>query len=186
MVSGQKPQRLGFTLVELLIVIVVIAILAAISVVAYNNVQIRAEKSARQSEMVAWSNIFQLYRTEHDGWPAAMTVGQTYCLGTGFPIGAGDVARCRDYNSTDTGYPESDSVALMEQLKTVATLPTSKKVPIKEQTVGPYVQYESGGTYDRALRITQVFPLGAGTCPDGTAQQFANADMLWCEIILEL
>lgn len=33
----------GFTLVELLIVIVVIAILAAISVVAYNGIQTRAK-----------------------------------------------------------------------------------------------------------------------------------------------
>lgn len=36
----------GFTIVELLIVIVVIAILAAISVVAYNGIQHRAKVSA--------------------------------------------------------------------------------------------------------------------------------------------
>jgi len=39
----------GFTIVELLIVIVVIAILAAISIVAYNSVQNRAKASAAQS-----------------------------------------------------------------------------------------------------------------------------------------
>lgn len=37
----------GFTIVELLIVIVVIAILAAITIVAYNGVQVRARNSAR-------------------------------------------------------------------------------------------------------------------------------------------
>lgn len=41
----------GFTIVELLIVIVVIAILASISVVAYNGVQDRARRSAASSDL---------------------------------------------------------------------------------------------------------------------------------------
>lgn len=44
-----KRQR-GFTIVELLIVIVVIAILAAISVVAYNGIQNRAQDSKRAQD----------------------------------------------------------------------------------------------------------------------------------------
>jgi len=43
-----KKER-GFTIVELLIVIVVIGILAAITIVAYNGVQTRARNSAAQS-----------------------------------------------------------------------------------------------------------------------------------------
>lgn len=45
-----KLKHSGFTIVELLIVIVVIAILAAITIVAYNGIQRRADDSARQSE----------------------------------------------------------------------------------------------------------------------------------------
>ena len=44
-----KEKRTGFTIVELLIVIVVIAILAAITIVAYTGIQDRATQSSLQS-----------------------------------------------------------------------------------------------------------------------------------------
>lgn len=44
-----KAAKRGFTIVELLIVIVVIAILAAITVVAYNGIQNRARASGAQA-----------------------------------------------------------------------------------------------------------------------------------------
>ena len=41
----------GFTIVELLIVIVVIAILAAITIVAFNGIQDRARNSSIQTDL---------------------------------------------------------------------------------------------------------------------------------------
>lgn len=49
MTNNTKFKNSGFTIVELLIVIVVIAILAAISIVAYNGIQNRSKASAAQS-----------------------------------------------------------------------------------------------------------------------------------------
>ena len=46
-------NKQGFTIVELLIVIVVIAILAAISIVAYNGMQQRARDTQRKSDISA-------------------------------------------------------------------------------------------------------------------------------------
>ena len=44
-----RDRRRGFTIVELLIVVVVIAILAAITIVAYNGINDRAKASAASS-----------------------------------------------------------------------------------------------------------------------------------------
>lgn len=56
-------HRQGFTLVELLIVIVVIAILAAISIVAYNGVQDRARTSSGQQLASEIAKKAEIYNT---------------------------------------------------------------------------------------------------------------------------
>ncbi|MCA9336234.1 prepilin-type N-terminal cleavage/methylation domain-containing protein, partial [Candidatus Saccharibacteria bacterium] len=48
----RKHRLSGFTIVELLIVIVVLAILAAITIVAYNGIQQRSRDSIRKSDLM--------------------------------------------------------------------------------------------------------------------------------------
>lgn len=57
-----KQKRAGFTIVELLIVIVVIGILAAITVVAYNGVQQRANTAKRDSDVALYQKAIYLAR----------------------------------------------------------------------------------------------------------------------------
>lgn len=57
-----KKSGSGFTIVELLIVIVVIAILAAISTVAYTGIQTRARASTIGSELKAAEKAFHAYK----------------------------------------------------------------------------------------------------------------------------
>ncbi len=71
--SGQmrKLRHRGFTIVELLIVIVVIAILAAITIVAFNGVQQRARDAKRQSDVKTIAKALELYYTEKGAYPNA-------------------------------------------------------------------------------------------------------------------
>ena len=71
MILWAQKQK-GFTIVELLIVVVVIAILAAITIVAYNGVQNRAKNAAIQSTTSqAGKKIATFSVTNSDEYPAA-------------------------------------------------------------------------------------------------------------------
>lgn len=65
----QKKQR-GFTIIELLIVIVIIAILAAITLVAYNSIQSRAQSSAVQSDLENAKKKLMLYQVDWGSYPS--------------------------------------------------------------------------------------------------------------------
>jgi len=55
-------KQFGFTIVELLIVIVVIGILAAITIVAFNGVQSKAKLASMQSEIVGATKKLETYK----------------------------------------------------------------------------------------------------------------------------
>ena len=72
-IVAQRRQH-GFTIVELLIVIVVIGILAAITIVAFNGVQKKAQASAAQSAVSQANKKIVTYAVQNsDMYPADLT-----------------------------------------------------------------------------------------------------------------
>lgn len=83
--------KTGFTIVELLIVIVVIAILAAITVVAYNGISNRADFSKKQSDLAAIVKALELYKTDNGRYPNSENCDTNYGNGwCGWDQGTGE------------------------------------------------------------------------------------------------
>ena len=64
-------RNAGFTIVELLIVIVVICILAAITILAYNGIQNRTYDTTIQSDLRNFGNKIMIYHAENGEYPKA-------------------------------------------------------------------------------------------------------------------
>lgn len=103
--------RSGFTLVELLIVIVVIGILAAITLVAYNGVQQKATQAMLDSDLTQASKAVQLYQVENGSLPSSLaTVNITNGSGVTYDYGAQSTAYCISATSSSVSrYVASNS-----------------------------------------------------------------------------
>lgn len=116
--KNQKPT--GFTIVELLIVIVVIAILASISVVGYTGIQKRADRSAVVTHLKEWEKVFSIYISENGRVPQA----DWRCLGDATTLAAENgyadnfcFKPTNIHTGGNTGTTAPADPALMETLK---------------------------------------------------------------------
>jgi len=105
LINHQYPSkyRQGFTIVELLIVIVVIGILAAITIVAFNGVQNRAKVGAVQSALAQVNKKILAYAvTNSDQYPPDLAAAGVANGDTNFQYSVNNNASPRTYGLTAT------------------------------------------------------------------------------------
>ena len=76
MISLKKKSQ-GFTIVELLIVIVVIGILAALVLNSFNGVQARARDTERRTDINAIATQLEVYYNDKSGYPTPTDLADT-------------------------------------------------------------------------------------------------------------
>ncbi len=104
-----KTSQKGFTIVELLIVIVVIAILAAISIVAYVGIQNNARASEYQSDATNIAKVAETYLASEGSYP---TIAQLSAGSNNAKLPANvkvQAAASQTATATNTGHPAKDA-----------------------------------------------------------------------------
>ena len=142
---NKKAQ--GFTIVELLIVIVVIAILAAISIAAYTNIQQRAKNTAIINAASQSLKMIEAYVAANGTYPATWSSCITVESG------------CQADPTTDTVV--SVSPIFNARMATIGTLP--KSVPVEGgRLCGVTYSYASLTTFDGVSRpvVLRYYLLG--------------------------
>lgn len=140
----------GFTIVELLIVVVVIAILATITVVAYTNFQERARISAADSTLTQTARKLALYKAEHESFPDNLA---------DIDIQSDDGITL-DYAPSSGGYCLSASNATVS--RRVSAVSQSPSTGNCDVTLSRW-SYSGGVTYDGTTDQIQLSPSQSGT-----------------------
>lgn len=124
-------KQKGFTIVELLIVVVVIAILAAITIVAYNGISGRAKDSAAKSDTANAIKSLEVFKVTNSRYPTTSTEAKlstsggntldyiSYNAGEGF---------CVEYTNSNGSYYATNAmpakVGVCDPITNLATNPS--------------------------------------------------------------
>lgn len=165
--KSQGGFERGFTIVELLIVIVVIAILAAVTIVAFNGISERAKNAGITSSVANVIKQFELTKVDTDAYPM-----QSYILANlkGFPpsaSGIGNYFKMQTYIANISDVREAiaakglkiEDIGALNYTYSSGVLGASQ-----DSSVGGYLQYP---TYSSNNTDSRVAPyLAAATTLD--------------------
>jgi prepilin-type N-terminal cleavage/methylation domain-containing protein len=175
--KAHLAQDKGFTIVELLIVIVVIGILAAIVMNSYSNVQNQAMNTQTVVAVRDYVKYLKVYAEDNGGFPTVKS-----CLGTGY---TGN--RC---HGTDAGYRDDSTLNTVVMPKYTSALPQPDKTEWTYNSGGNWLagalyNYKNG-SYDPNGPAIGFLQLGTSTCPRVSGTTF-RSDLVydggvWCRV----
>jgi prepilin-type N-terminal cleavage/methylation domain-containing protein len=151
----RKLQNKGFTIVELLIVIVVIGILALITITTFTGVTSKARNTERQSDIKAIHGQLEAYKAENGFYPALADLNDTTFLTASFK--GLDTQALKDPQGTTTTIANAPAASTYSyEVGNAAILDTAAKAACVNTGTPP----RSGCTF---YKLTTTLENGAGT-----------------------
>jgi len=168
----RKSTR-GFTLVEIIIVIIVLGILAAIVVGIYSTSQARTRDTKRRADIINISKALELYYDDNGQYPAANPSGTTV-----------PGLNSYWYESADASWAKF-ATQMSGQIDSLPKDPLNVALSPHNTANGYSYAYLSYTTWCNnrpyqwyilvfRYEVTQKERLGSGTCPDGLGNTYFN------------
>lgn len=173
-------RRHGFTVPELLIVIVVIGILAGIVSVVWAGALTNSRNKARETDTRSWAGTFDTYKGRFIGYPAMPTADGAanaiyLCLGS-FTSTSG---KCGKYTSSTAGQflNASDAASIITGVTKIGAQPQNAGAVVGNNYVGPIVwMYQSTDGSGNVTVTAKFIDYFEGTCPSDFEDLTASSD----------
>jgi uncharacterized protein (TIGR02145 family)/prepilin-type N-terminal cleavage/methylation domain-containing protein len=174
-----RNKSYGFTIVELLVVIVVIGILAAITIISYSGISRKAIAASLQSDLSGAANKLKMYQVEYGSYPQAMTSTDgnvTYCPSGSTPSDAKYCIKPTLGNEFVYSSPVSPyNGFIMDAINNVST---SK---YRTTNISAPISAISTDTITIGTQVWMKYNLNVGTMINVTVSQTNNAiTEKWC------
>lgn len=160
-----KKNVSGFTIIELIVVIVIIGVLASITLVAYRGITSRANDAQTFAAAEQWAKAIQIYKARNGTFPTTAS-----CLGANYKYGVAQADasgyQCRQYSAGSGINTDSSFVSAIQPYITSSPTPamqTAVNTPT-DWYRGTYYN-PTGGADSKSVRIDMVVS-PSSNCPD--------------------
>lgn len=171
--KAMSKSKAGFTIVELLIVIVVIAILAAISVVAYTGIRQRAENTKTVSGVSQYAKLLASYKAINGDYPNHIGVSYA-CLGIEY---VNDICHIGTDGSTALGTAHT---TFNQAIQSIGSLPilSTKNLTLSSGAIA------AGATFSYTEKMIRYHLDGTQAQCDAGGTRHVYGSVVQCRIIL--
>jgi prepilin-type N-terminal cleavage/methylation domain-containing protein len=180
----------GFTIVELMIVIVVIGILAGITVVSYNGTQVKARAVDQISVAKTYLDMFDMYLTYNHSYPAT-NGSQRICLGINVTSCTTATASWTRDSTLETNLKTvSPNLPVANSAVPIGNSPKMAYVPISDVTldgvITPFIIYTVEAPNTCGLKVVSGTWPNYSSSPPAQGYTSSNGNLRVCNVAMPL